>query len=32
VTLKGELPEHLAGATSIVVSGWNIPQTVLPLK
>jgi exo-1,4-beta-D-glucosaminidase len=32
VTLKGELPEHLTRQTSVVVSGWNIPKTVLPLK
>jgi exo-1,4-beta-D-glucosaminidase len=32
IILRGELPEHLSGRTSIVVSGWNIPQIVLPLK
>jgi len=32
LTLEGALPEHLTGPASVVVSGWNIPQTVLPLK
>jgi exo-1,4-beta-D-glucosaminidase len=31
-TLDGELPEHLKGKTSVVVSGWNIPEVTLPLK
>jgi exo-1,4-beta-D-glucosaminidase len=32
LTLRGELPAHISGRTSIVVSGWNIPKMVLPLK
>jgi len=32
LTLRGELPARLSGRTSVVVSGWNIPQIVLLLK
>ena len=30
--LKAALPQHLPGEASVVVSGWNVPQIVLPLK
>jgi exo-1,4-beta-D-glucosaminidase len=32
VTLRAAVPGHLPARSSVVVSGWNIPQTVLPLK
>lgn len=31
-TLTGELPAQLGGKNTVVVSGWNIPRMVLPLK
>jgi exo-1,4-beta-D-glucosaminidase len=31
-TLEAALPEHLPAGTSVVVSGWNVPRIVLPLK
>ncbi len=30
--LKAGLPQDLPGEASVVVSGWNVPQIVLPLK
>jgi exo-1,4-beta-D-glucosaminidase len=32
LTLSGADPERLPERSSVVVSGWNIPQTTLPLK
>jgi exo-1,4-beta-D-glucosaminidase len=32
LTLEAELPKSGMGLSSIVVSGWNVPQVVLPVK